>query len=94
MSLFVSKTQRQTFAFLLDLKKKSRIIPDEKSFALGESANVESGSSCIKMIELLMITGITFQNFRLSKYFSLTENIRKLGLFDYFPAIIVREAEF
>ena len=42
--LFVSKTQRQTFAFLLDLKKKSRIIPDEKSFALGESANVESGS--------------------------------------------------
>ena len=44
ISLFVSKTQRQTFAFLLDLKKKSRIIPDEKSFALGESANVESGS--------------------------------------------------
>ena len=25
------------------------------------------------MIELLMITGITFQNFRLSKYFSLSE---------------------
>ena len=46
--------------------------------------------SCIKMIELLMITGITFQNFRLSKYFSLTENIRKLGLFDYVPSIIVR----
>lgn len=75
-----------------EIKKKNsryrKVLPAEKV----QMFKVDP--SCIKMIELLMITGITFQNFRLSKYFSLTENIRKLRLLDYAAAIIVNEVEF